>query len=121
MAIFPRDPVRRLSISREEQKHFRRERDKLVLTDTLLISISKRSDVLSAFPFFRLIHKFSSSGCGGCGGGNKRRQQIEDLTHVKKEVMNLNRDQKEHLKLILSVETIILYVPGEKGLSSYSF
>lgn len=126
MAISPRRPLRHLPVAREiERPHVpltpRRMVGKLPLTDAILFSLSKRSDITSKFPFFRLSGKIATGTCGGCGGGGKRNKRLEELTRVKIAIVGMPKGQKDLLKAILKAETITLYLPGSSGTISHTF
>lgn len=93
----------------------RRARGKLVLTDAILVALSKRSDIVSAFPFFRLAKKAFKGSCGGCGGQATRSQRIEELSKLKATLAGLDEGQKELLKNILKAEQVTMHLPHPIG------
>ena len=126
MAVSPRRPLRRLPVAREIERPqvpltSRRTRGKLPLTDAILLSLSKRSDIISKFPFFRITGKIATGTCGGCDGGGKRSKRMEELTRVKTAIVGLPQGQKDLLKAILKAETITLYLPSANGTISHTF
>lgn len=125
MAVSPRRPLRHLPAAREiarPQVPLTSKRGwKVLLTDTILLSLSKRSDIISKFPFFRIAGKIATGTCGGCNAGIKRNKRIEELTRVKAAIVGLPQGQKNLLKDILKAETITLYLPSANGTISHTF
>jgi hypothetical protein len=83
--------------------------------------LSKRSDIISKFPFFRLSGKIATGTCGGCGGGAKRNKRLEELARVKAAIVGLPQGQKDLLKAILKADTVTLYLPSANGTISHTF
>jgi len=126
LAVSPRRPLRPLPIAREIERPQvpltpRRARGRLPLTDAVLLSLTKRSDIVSKFPFFRIVGKIATGTCGGCGSNAKRNKRMEELTRIKVTIVGLPQGQKDLLKAILKAEIITLYLPSAGGTISHTF
>ena len=105
----PRPPVRELP-PRPDLSRIRQQRPAqgltLLLNDDTIIAISRRADIQSEFPWFRLQVVKASGGCR-CNRSAKERNAVVEAVHRLKQVLSgLPHDQLTRLKAKLSVEKL---------------
>lgn len=98
-----------------------RKRGKVVLTDGVLLALTKRSDVTSKFPFFRISTKIATGTCGGCGSRGQRNERMAALTGLKVALAGLSESQKGLFKSLLKADKVVFHVPGPSGVVSHTF
>jgi hypothetical protein len=78
----------------------------LLLNDDTIIALSRRADIVSEFPWFRLQVAKAPSGCR-CNRSAAARHSVLEATHrVKLTLTALAADQLHRLKVKLGVEKL---------------
>lgn len=88
----------------------------LLLSDAVLSVLSKRADVLSAFPFMRLSVPGAPSGCSRCNrAAANRHASASEYERVKSGLTTLQAERITQLKSLLNASVIVFFRTTPRG------
>ena len=92
----------------------------LILSDNVVEALSKRPDLVSAFPFMRLnLSQGPKKQSKPCRCHHRTPEQAEmssELVRVKQAIIGMTQDQLKQLKNTLAVKEVIAYIKTPNGI-----
>lgn len=94
----------------------------MLLGETQLFALSNRPDILAAFPQFRGYRPLISSECGGCGGARRPdvHKRTMALSSMRLALIQMSPSDKERLKKMLGVSSIVIFSQGPHGVEKHT-
>jgi hypothetical protein len=91
-----------------------------VLSDSALFSLSRRGDITRNFPFLKAKIRAIPSGCQCNREVEKKKARKDAINDLKRIILAMNQDQKDLLKKLMRVKTLVFYIGEPTGVKRYS-